>query len=266
MCCAAACAIVVGGCPGNCTGHGTCFNGTCHCDVGFVRDDCSVVAQTCDKNCSGHGRCVDAVCECHGGFDGSACDVVLGNQCPRNCTGHGTCDELSGSCVCDSGYGGRDCGSAAASCPRSKSGEQCSTRGNCENGECACLSGYSGRDCSITCPSRCTSATNGVCIDGACQCKHGWTGEACADAVKLVQMTSLLMDQPVDGSLTVFRPLSIMIIGVMVILLVTCALGYLLNLLQGFRGTAAIPFYRYLSASMSYSDYQLKPNPNPHGM
>ena len=57
-----------------------------------------------------------------------------------------------------------------------------------------------------------------------------------------------------------------MAIGAVVMLLLTCVIGYLLNLCLGARGTAAIPFYRYLSSSLSYSDYQLKPGPNPHGM
>jgi hypothetical protein len=32
-----------------------------------------------------------------------------------------------------------------------------------------------------------------------------------------------------------------------------------MNLRAGLRGTQAVPLYRYMSESMSYSDYQLKP-------
>ena len=173
-----------GGCPGNCTGHGACFNGTCHCDAGFTRDDCSLVTQTCDKNCSGHGACTDGACACHAGYAGAACDAVAGGVCPNNCTGHGSCDEASRACVCEPGHGGADCGRAVSPCPKN-----CSMRGNCEDGRCKCLGGYSGRDCSVTCPQRC-STPNGVCVAGRCSCLPGYKGDGCATRDKMAQVTA----------------------------------------------------------------------------
>ena len=72
--------------------------------------------------------------------------------------------------------------------------------------------------------------------------------------------------QRADGTLTIFYPLSILCLVSSAIVLLLCFVGYCVNLTVGLRGTAAIPMYRYLSASLSYSEYQLKPAPNPHDM
>ena len=40
--------------------------------------------------------------------------------------------------------------------------------------------------------------------------------------------------------------------------------GYLFNLCQGLRGTAAIPLYLYFSSSLTASDYTLKVPGVPH--
>ena len=45
-----------------------------------------------------------------------------------------------------------------------------------------------------------------------------------------------------------------------------CVLGYLVNLCRGMRGTDAVPYYNFFLASLSISDYQLKPNPRPQEM
>ena len=29
-------------CPGQCSGHGTCINATCHCDANYTSSDCSL--------------------------------------------------------------------------------------------------------------------------------------------------------------------------------------------------------------------------------
>ena len=125
--------------------------------------------------------------------------MVVGSICPRNCTGHGSCDELSATCVCDSGYSGSDCGLAVASstagCPNS-----CSRRGNCAGGVCVCSGGYGGADCSFTCPSRCTTP-NGVCVGTSCECSRGWSGLDCSQPVHLVQVSEALFSgsSKIDG-------------------------------------------------------------------
>jgi len=270
------CMLVMGGCPGNCTGHGSCFNGTCFCDSGFTHDDCSLVMQTCDKNCSGHGRCIDGACDCYDGFDGSACDVVLGNVCPRNCTGHGACDEAARVCICDAGYGGGDCSGTTESCPSG-----CSMHGNCVDGSCQCVGGFAGSDCSVSCPERC-HAPNGRCqLDGSCECKSGWRGATCdtpdmahqfaatLKSTREMQHTAHGLDfvsdvsTKLDGTLWIFYPLAMIASCAVAVLVLFCCISFCCNLREGHRGTQAIPLYRYLSSTMSYSDYQLKPNPNP---
>ena len=61
-------------------------------------------------NCSGNGTCLDGTCTCDSGFSGSNCDTedkcVTGNI---NCSGHGTCSPLDGTCTCDNGFGGSNC-------------------------------------------------------------------------------------------------------------------------------------------------------------
>jgi len=270
------CTIVRGGCPGNCTGHGSCFNGTCYCDIGFTHDDCSLVTPTCSKNCSGHGRCADGQCDCHVGFGGVACDEVLGTMCPRNCTGHGACDESSATCVCDPGFGGADCGQASEGTCHA----DCSKRGTCHRGTCTCLSGYAGSDCSIACPRRCTHPANGLCLaDGSCKCHPGYSGLECQTTDPIFHLSSALRETSAssmhaldlkgdfattfDGTLWIFYPIAMIASCATALVVLFCCCGYLCNLREGHRGTQAIPFYRYLSASMSYSDYQLKRSDNP---
>ena len=62
------------------------------------------------------------------------------------------------------------------------------------------------------------------------------------------------------------RPLFVVVIAGCGILILTCVLGYLVNLCRGARGTDAIPYYNWAMSTLSISDYQLKPNPRPQGM
>ena len=255
---------------GNCTGHGACFNGTCHCDIGFGTPDCSIVQPVCERNCSGHGRCTDGVCECHDGYNGPSCSRVAG-LCPRNCSGHGECDEMSARCICDDGYAGRDCGMVDAPCPR-----DCSQRGTCVGGACECLPGFSGRGCEVACPNRCSG--HGDCISGKCQCHTGHKGTDCSGTSHLAQAASMVLQSPFSGDWfngaappealyqDLTRPLFVVVIAGCGILILTCVLGYLVNLCRGARGTDAIPYYNWAMSTLSISDYQLKPNPRPQGM
>ena len=141
----------------NCSGHGSCLNGTCVCDSHWGGLDCS--AAPCAGDCSGHGICANGTCACDAGWGGGACMDVI---CPSGCSGHGTCEGALGvlpECVCDGGWGGADCGyrmcptSAATSDPYTP----CSGNGGCaQNGTCLCYQNYDGADCSILidCSSR----------------------------------------------------------------------------------------------------------------
>jgi hypothetical protein len=55
--------------------------------------------QPCQKNCNGVGTCSDGTCTCQTGF---VADPTVGcrAQCPNDCSGSGTCTE-TGSCVCN---------------------------------------------------------------------------------------------------------------------------------------------------------------------
>ena len=42
------------------------------------------------KDCSGHGVCVLGECHCHGNWKGINCDKL---ECPGECSEHGVCTE-----------------------------------------------------------------------------------------------------------------------------------------------------------------------------
>ena len=87
-----------------CSGHGTCNNGTCICDSLWEGSDCSTYKRaSCNgsslsnfpmRNC----ECMDAT------LGGNSCTVKF---CPSGCTVHGSCS--NGICACSSGYHGADC-------------------------------------------------------------------------------------------------------------------------------------------------------------
>eukprot|EP01095_Lingulamoeba_sp_RSL-Kostka_P000998 TRINITY_DN1135_c0_g1_i1.p1 TRINITY_DN1135_c0_g1~~TRINITY_DN1135_c0_g1_i1.p1 ORF type:complete len:346 (+),score=88.90 TRINITY_DN1135_c0_g1_i1:1195-2232(+) len=102
----------------NCTGHGSCLNGTCFCFDGYQGNDCSIhqnytLNATCAQhhNCSGHGSCYDGHCNCYTHWSGPDCGTFSNNTnpslCPRNCSGHGSC--MNGTCFCFNNFTGSDC-------------------------------------------------------------------------------------------------------------------------------------------------------------
>ncbi|XP_060053882.1 tenascin-N isoform X2 [Erinaceus europaeus] len=65
-------------CPGDCSGHGQCVGGVCHCHPDFIAEDCS--ERRCPQDCSGHGFCDTGECYCEDGFSGPDCSKVVAPQ------------------------------------------------------------------------------------------------------------------------------------------------------------------------------------------
>ena len=150
-----------------------------------------------------------------------------------------------------------------APCPR-----DCSQRGTCVGGSCECLPGFSGRGCETACPNRCSG--HGTCIAGACECFAGHKGDDCSATVKVMQAAAMLSagflgspGQFNPSELELTSPLFLVTMSGAAILVATCLLGYCINVCRGLRGLDAVPYYTYLTSTMSISDYILKPNPRP---
>ncbi|XP_069791788.1 tenascin-like isoform X7 [Narcine bancroftii] len=185
-------------CPANCNDRGTCLNGKCICEDGFIGEDCSV-EYSCLNDCSDQGRCINGVCHCFEGFTGEDCsqevcrfdcgdygtcmkEVCVCDKgytgedcriklCPNNCSGQGVC--VDGKCVCDEGLTGEDCRDLACL-------NNCFNRGRCVDGDCICDEGFADVDCSeIICPNDCYD--RGRCIKGVCYCDEGFSGKDCGE-------------------------------------------------------------------------------------
>lgn len=157
-------------CPVECV-NGTCYNGTCRCEAGFVGEDCSQPACGPGHACNNHGECVKDVCRCERGWEGDFCDEVV-QLCPGDCNDHGLC--VNGSCVCDAGWEGFDCSNST--CP-----DNCNVKkghGRCVDYTCNCKAGWMGKACHVpACPNKCSG--HGECDVGTCVCENGWTGDDC---------------------------------------------------------------------------------------
>jgi beta propeller repeat protein len=67
-----------GPCPYDCSGHGTCLEDGCQCDVGWLGEDCSTPDCTGLNDCSGHGTCVAPnECVCEVGWMGMDCSMEI---------------------------------------------------------------------------------------------------------------------------------------------------------------------------------------------
>ncbi|XP_069497242.1 tenascin-R [Ambystoma mexicanum] len=119
-------------------------------------------------HCSGHGNfSLDSCgCLCDDGWGGKNCSEP---HCPMACSGRGIC--VDGECACDTDYGGDDC--SEVRCPT-----DCNSHGLCVDGECVCEEAYTGPDCAeLRCPNDCSG--KGQCANGTCLCLEGYVGEDC---------------------------------------------------------------------------------------
>eukprot|EP00941_MAST-03F_sp_MAST-3F-sp1_P002052 g2052.t1 len=183
-----------------CGKNGKCDeNGkNCRCNAPWAGKHCTyrICPGRFGVQCSGHGTCNDGTCECEEGFHGSICST---RGCPTSlkgsvCSGHGTCTGVDeAECVCLGGYhpppfqlvklyGGDDCSKKL--CPTTN-GIECDGFGSCKDGKCQCNdgSGRTGAACHIdegaeNAKSGCAEHSdcnfpNGICSDGTCFCEHG---------------------------------------------------------------------------------------------
>jgi hypothetical protein len=145
------CDVIV--CAGNCTNHGICAHGTCHCDQGWFGDDCGT--PSCDQNCTAHGTCVGPNrCQCEPTWVGEDCkESICGDGCDIE---FGVCN-TDKSCTCNEGYGGADCSCkthenlfALSTTPdRNATPAVCSGHGVCAGRQCFCDSNdlWGGTNC-----------------------------------------------------------------------------------------------------------------------
>ncbi|XP_028914298.1 N-acetylglucosamine-1-phosphodiester alpha-N-acetylglucosaminidase isoform X2 [Ornithorhynchus anatinus] len=111
--------------PPDCSGHGNCIQGTCHCTGAFWSGPSCNVLDCGPSNCSLHGLCSDT---CVPGFFGNGCT----QQC--RCQNGATCDPVHGTCACPAGFHGDIC---TQTCPLGWYGPNCQQQCECEN-TCPC--------------------------------------------------------------------------------------------------------------------------------
>ncbi|XP_051820125.1 N-acetylglucosamine-1-phosphodiester alpha-N-acetylglucosaminidase isoform X1 [Antechinus flavipes] len=137
--------------PPDCNGHGTCVQGTCHCNGHFWGgDDCSIL-DCGPSNCSLHGLCTENGCQCHAGWIGSNCSQACANgsfgvSCAQKCQcqNGAACDPVNGTCTCLPGFQGDNC---AEVCPLGRYGPNCQYACTCEN---SCLCDPKSGNCNFT--------------------------------------------------------------------------------------------------------------------
>lgn len=126
-----------------CSGHGTCLDGSCMCEKHYAGVDCTtfiaedVHDECADPSCSGHGRCDVGLCRCEAGWTGGSCETQA--RCPQDCNSpSGRC--IDGFCRCEDGYAG-------AACDQVVCLHSCYGHGDCNNGRCSCYDGWDGEEC-----------------------------------------------------------------------------------------------------------------------
>ena len=108
-------------CSLNCV-HGTCFNSSCICDLGWTGMDCNT-----DCGCNGHSRCSQGILKC--------------DECKNNTTGH-FCQ------LCKSGYfWSTDKSKGCLACDCNGHGDPDQSYCNANIGTCICIHNTEGSHC-----------------------------------------------------------------------------------------------------------------------
>ncbi|XP_071957605.1 N-acetylglucosamine-1-phosphodiester alpha-N-acetylglucosaminidase-like [Antedon mediterranea] len=105
------------------------------------------------ENCSNHGDCILGTCHCHDNWKGARCDELFCGS--TNCGEHGKC--TNDGCVCEAGWEPPFC---IFVCAMGHYGVNCEGTCQCQNGAicnvssgaCSCLPGYRGVFCDEVCP------------------------------------------------------------------------------------------------------------------
>ena len=141
-----------GPCPNACNFRGTCDGARCTCFVGWQGNDCSVRA-------------------CPSGY--AVADIASEKDTAHaleECSGRGTCERETGSCICDPGWSGSNCGKSFCM-------NGCSGRGQCLSLQQAGLA-YDGYTYNHTT----TYSQWDANMFWGCKCDAGYTGADCSQA------------------------------------------------------------------------------------
>ncbi|XP_030315899.1 N-acetylglucosamine-1-phosphodiester alpha-N-acetylglucosaminidase [Calypte anna] len=127
--------------PADCSSHGDCLEGHCHCTGDFWRGPACDILDCGPSNCSLHGVCTDSGCLCDAGWMGRNCSEACthgfyGDACTQKCQcqNGGSCDPVHGTCSCPAGYYGTSC---EQECPMGWYGPNCQNQCACEH-TCPC--------------------------------------------------------------------------------------------------------------------------------
>lgn len=105
---------------------------------------------------------------------------------------------------------------------------------------------------------------HGQCVLGHCTCEHGWHGEDCSGEERVSTMSvtigqGTVILTPSEAVNDYLGPWYTVFMTSMIMFNVIFVGGYFWNRFYGgARGLQAVPFYNYITTSMSYSDYQLR--------
>ncbi|KAJ8307562.1 hypothetical protein KUTeg_015646 [Tegillarca granosa] len=150
-------------------------------------------------NCSSNAVCTDTegafTCQCLVGFSGDGCDSThYGDNCASVCSCNVTytkdCDNINGTCYCNDGWRGNDCGTDINECTETP-------------GLCECDQTHYGNNCSEVCVCNMTNTNDCDNQNGTCYCKTGWEGNDCNTDINECQVNPSLCTGVNEGCINI---------------------------------------------------------------